>query len=460
MDHETIDRLSRIVAKRLSRRTLTAFAGLGLATVAVTPLELNAKKKKKKKCKGGLTRCTVKKGKKKKATCVNVQTDPANCGGCGRACPSGQTCKSGACVDGSCTPDPKNVTCNNTCGSVLNNCQQTVNCGVCDCLPATTTSALQAAIDAVDPGETLTLCAGTWNITATVTISDDMTLKGKGVGETILDGNDDVRVLWIDDENAMVELEDLTIRKGLAFGADNRGGGIRNDGTLEMRRVVVSECEALHGGGVANFGTLDLFDGAVIRENTATSGGGGLDAGQNSVTTMHDGSRISDNTGVHGGGMQLFGCQLTLGSGSRISGNEGTTDVGGIDASSSTIILQDGSVIGGTTPEDANNGNANAGGIFASSSTLTLESGSRVIGNTATLGAGLGLSFSTTTVRNGARITGNNAGSNGGAIYVFAGANPITVEAGALVCDNLPLNAQCAGTITGTCPAPGQVCPV
>lgn len=196
---------------------------------------------------------------------------------------------------------------------------------------------------------------------------------------------------------------------------------------------------------------------AVIRERTATDGGGGLDAGQNSLTTMHDGSRSSNNTGSHGGGIQLFGCTLTLGSGSRVSGNEGTTDVGGIDASSSTVTLQDGSIVGGTTPEDANKGNANSSGIFCSNGTLTLESGSRVIGNSATPGAGIGSSFSTVTVRSGARITGNTASTNGGGIQTFTGS--ATVEAGAPVCDNLPLNAQCAGTISGTCPAPGQVCP-
>lgn len=458
MDQESMDRLSRLVAKRLNRRTLTAFAGLSLAAVATEPADLDAKKKKKnKQCKGGLARCSVKKGKKKKATCVNAQTDTAHCGGCGHACPSGQTCKNGACVNGSCTPDPKTVTCENTCGNVVNNRQQTVNCGACGCLPVTTTSALQTAIDAVDPGETLTLCAGTWNITATLSIGADMTLKGVGVGQTILDGNDTVRVLKIE-EDTVVDLEDLTIRKGLAFGADNRGGGIRNDGSLDVRRVVVSDCEALHGGGVANFGVLDLFDGAVLRENTATQGGGGLDAGIGSETTMHDGSRILNNTAVHGGGVSLSSCQLTLGSGSRVSGNEGTTDVGGINASSSTVILQDGSVVGGATPEDANKGNANSGGIFIGNGTLTLESGSKVIGNTATLGAGIGASFSNVTVRNGSRVTGNSAESNGGGIQAFTGS--VTVEAGALVCDNQPLNAQCAGAISGTCPAPAQVCPV
>ncbi len=457
MDQQTFDRLSRNLATGLRRRSLAGWAGLTVAAIAAAPINLEAKKKKK-TCKGGLTRCSVKKGKKKKTLCVNVQSDSSHCGGCGRACPSGNTCKNGACVDGACTPDPKSVTCASTCGSVLNNCQQTVNCGVCGCLPVTTTSELQAAIDATDPGGVLELCAGTWSVTATVTISDDMTLKGAGVGQTILDGNDAVRVLWIDDATAVVELEDLTIKRGFATGTENFGAGIRNDGALTLRRVEVTKCKADRGGGIFSNGTLDLYAGARLTENHANNDGGGMYAWNTSETTMHDGSQISNNTASHGGGVGLFGCPFTMGSGSRISGNEGTSEIGGIYSLSATIVLKDGSLVGGPNPGDGNIGNSNSGGIYASGGSVTLESGSRVIGNTATLGAGMGASFSTVTVRSGARVTGNIASSNGGGIQAFTGS--ATVEAGALVCDNLPLNAQCVGTFSGQCPAPAEACPV
>ena len=48
------------------------------------------KKKKKKKCKAPTVKC----GK----TCKNVSTDPANCGACGRACVTGQSCQGGVCT--------------------------------------------------------------------------------------------------------------------------------------------------------------------------------------------------------------------------------------------------------------------------------------------------------------------------------------------------------------------------
>ena len=34
------------------------------------------------------------------ATCVNTSSDPANCGGCGKACGAGQTCAAGTCSCG------------------------------------------------------------------------------------------------------------------------------------------------------------------------------------------------------------------------------------------------------------------------------------------------------------------------------------------------------------------------
>ena len=132
MDQPTFDRLSRSLAVGLSRRSLAALTSLALAAVAA-PADQEAKKKKKKSCKGGLTRCTVKTGKKKKTICVNGQNDPSHCGGCGRACAGGQTCRSGECADRACTPDSTNVTCDGKCGVVVNNCGTQVDCGVCGC---------------------------------------------------------------------------------------------------------------------------------------------------------------------------------------------------------------------------------------------------------------------------------------------------------------------------------------
>lgn len=51
-----------------------------------------------KRCPAGWQRCTVRKGRKKKGRCVDVQSDPANCGACRHACGAGQTCAGGVCA--------------------------------------------------------------------------------------------------------------------------------------------------------------------------------------------------------------------------------------------------------------------------------------------------------------------------------------------------------------------------
>ena len=70
---------------------------------------------------GALTTCG--------ASCVDTQTDPGNCGGCGNACPSGQVCGlggpdvcgslSGACINDTTTTCLNNqMCCSGLCGAL------------------------------------------------------------------------------------------------------------------------------------------------------------------------------------------------------------------------------------------------------------------------------------------------------------------------------------------------------
>jgi hypothetical protein len=78
-------------------------------------------------CQAGLTNCG--------GLCDNLQTDPQNCGVCGKTCAAGSVCSSGACAL-SCQAGLTN------CAGVCDNLQTDgQNCGVCGKVCAAPTSA-------------------------------------------------------------------------------------------------------------------------------------------------------------------------------------------------------------------------------------------------------------------------------------------------------------------------------
>ena len=139
--------------------------------------------------------------------------------------------------------------------------------------------------------------------------------------------------------------------------------------------------------------------------------------------------------------------------------NQGTLTLRGVAVTASTgaygpgiynagtLTLQDGSRVTGNTAEQGGGGIHNDG-------TLTLRDGSRVTGNTAGFGGGIFNDLGTATLEAGSRVTGNTAGVAGG----IDNDRWVTVEAGALLCDNTPANDQCHNV--ANCPAPASgVCP-
>jgi peroxiredoxin len=72
----------------------------------------------KESCPSGQTLCD--------GTCVNTATDPNNCGACGSKCASGQSCQAGVCFKESCPSGQ--ILCNGTC---VNTNTDPNNCGAC-----------------------------------------------------------------------------------------------------------------------------------------------------------------------------------------------------------------------------------------------------------------------------------------------------------------------------------------
>lgn len=95
-------------------------------------------------------------------------------------------------------------------------------------------------------------------------ITDAVHIDGPGAGRLAVSGSDSSRVFNVA-AGAAVAIDDLTVTDGKA---SLRGGGIRNDGTLTLSRVVVSGNQVV---GVAGFGPgVDAFGGGVFNAGNLT----------------------------------------------------------------------------------------------------------------------------------------------------------------------------------------------
>jgi fibronectin-binding autotransporter adhesin len=202
------------------------------------------------------------------------------------------------------------------------------------------------------------------------------------------------------------------------------GGGIRNHGTTTIHASTVggtSEDDANRattefGGGIDNRDRLDILGGSLVTGNVAL-GGGGISAVGDATTTV-SGSTVSNNVAFLGGGIYSTG-RLTLTEDSHVSGNEATHSGGGIFNAGGDVTIS-ASTVGGTTPDHANIAQL-AGGI-ANTGSLTLRARSRVVGNEATLGSGGGIYSATPSAEvhllERSAITHNTARVDGGGILL------------------------------------------
>lgn len=160
--------------------------------------------------------------------------------------------------------------------------------------------------------------------------------------------------------------ERLTVDKNLTLLGVGSGAG----GTI------------LNGGGLGT--TLTLFPSTVTVQAMTITGG-------------------QVGAGSLGGGIAIFGAHLTLGPGSRVTGNSAGFGGAGVWIASGTLTMQAGSSV-------AVNHSANVGGgmYISSGGTASLETGSSVTGNIAdNLGGGVWNALGTLNVADTTIVTGN-----------------------------------------------------
>jgi hypothetical protein len=153
--------------------------------------------------------------------------------------------------------------------------------------------------------DVIQLGASTYTLTRAGRFEDDallgdldirgrLTIRGVDAKSTIIDGALLDRVFHVF-PGAILTLENLTIRNGSAFD----GGGIFNQGTLNLRNVnVILNVAANQGGGIFNAGTMNVT-GSAIAQNVTGSRGGGVN---NTGTASYLNTTISSNLAVSRGG--------------------------------------------------------------------------------------------------------------------------------------------------------------
>ncbi|WP_154223685.1 choice-of-anchor Q domain-containing protein [Marinicella rhabdoformis] len=234
--------------------------------------------------------------------------------------------------------------------------------------------------------------------TGLISIGSEIILDGQGFtiqrDNTLFCNRDDVldasefrliRVLATGD----LELNHVQLAHGCIDGTEigfpNAGAGVLNLGTLAVINTIIRDNTANRGGGIQNQKTITNIQNSIIRNNTATLDGGGIqNQSPGTIINMINNS-IDNNTSQFGVGLLNYGTTNLLQS-TTFSGNIGTA-------------------------------NSQGGGLY-NWGTINNFNNNTFYDNTATHGAGLYNRFSGTIFSlSNSTFSTNSATTSGGAIF-------------------------------------------
>ncbi len=209
------------------------------------------------------------------------------------------------------------------------------------------------------------------NASGDLDVLEDVYIRGAGALSTTISGGQIDRVLDVADGSVLVTIEDLSITDGQA----SQGGGLRNQATLTLNRVVVAGnlASTSHGGGIYNLGGMLTLNECTVSHNIASLeiGGGGGISNHSGAVAMLDRCTVSGNASAYGGGINNYGGvetnELTL-TNTTVSGNAATWDGGGLYSSRSGLLWNPmvlvHSTIADNTADSDDNGSGDGGGVY------------------------------------------------------------------------------------------------
>jgi hypothetical protein len=156
-------------------------------------------------------------------------------------------------------------------------------------IPAMALKTIQKAINIAKSGDTIKVANGTYK--ENLRINKDIIIIGNNCKNTVIDGcnkNSTVHVGL----GAEAFISGFTI----THGKSQFGGGINNEGSLNLKNVLITGNTAFNGGGILNDGDLEVLS-SVIRDNHAEDGGGISNEGHATIVMSTIAGNIGDNAG-------------------------------------------------------------------------------------------------------------------------------------------------------------------
>ena len=237
-------------------------------------------------------------------------------------------------------------------------------------------------------------------------------------------------------------ITDTKILENEAIGSGEGGGvyvGTRADATLKGCTVADNKSVSTGGGIAAKLSTVTL-DGTTVENNQAVNGGGLFHQGLAvpGSLTLQNGSIIRNNTASSmGGGLFLWGNVGLKSENSEISGNKALYGAG-IAASQYTANFASPKLELVDTKVN-NNGDASTvmgGGIYAASGVTVTSKNTKFLGNTANTAGGILLYLNSSADLDNSEVSGNKATGNGGGVCVYDATCSLTASNGTVFREN------------------------